>query len=342
VLLHSWNDRRTHEFFHDKSYPEPEVLARVFGALRATPVPPEALSRSLQLDAEAVSTALEKLWIHGGARFVAEGGQQLVSRGQDGWRSPYLRQRDHRREQLDDMQRFADGHTCRMAALVRHFGDQEDAGKPCGVCDVCAPERCLVRAAREPRPSESAAARALVESLRRRDGQATGRLYAECGGKDLERRDFEEVLGGMVRAGLLRVTAETFEKDGKTIAFQRAWLGPRARAAGGPVLEFTVSAEAGAAPGATRAGKGRKARAAGRAAAGAADAELVARLKDWRLSESRKVGVPAFRVLHDRTLLGIAAARPRDEEGLLAVTGFGPGLFKRYGSALLDLCRRPT
>jgi ATP-dependent DNA helicase RecQ len=73
-----------------------------------------------------------------------------------------------------------------------------------------------------------------------------------------------------------------------------------------------------------------------------ADATLVARLKDWRLRESRKGGVPAFRVLHDRTLLGIAAARPRDEEGLLAVAGFGPGLFKRYGPALLALCRGPS
>jgi DNA topoisomerase-3 len=26
VLLHSWNDRKTHEFFHDKSYPDPELL----------------------------------------------------------------------------------------------------------------------------------------------------------------------------------------------------------------------------------------------------------------------------------------------------------------------------
>jgi superfamily II DNA helicase RecQ len=27
-----------------------------------------------------------------------------------------------------------------MIALVRHFGDDEDTGHPCGRCDVCAPE----------------------------------------------------------------------------------------------------------------------------------------------------------------------------------------------------------
>jgi len=49
--------------------------------------------------------------------------------------------------------------------------------------------------------------------------------------------------------------------------------------------------------------------------------------------------VPAFRVLHDRTLVGIAAARPGNEDALLAVPGFGPALLKRYGGRLLALCR---
>jgi DNA topoisomerase-3 len=336
VLLHSWNDRRTHEFFHEKSYPEPEVLARVFAALGPDPEPAEGLARRLRLDALTLDTALDKLWIHGGARFSAAGGQQRVARGKDAWRSPYLRQREHRREQLDDMQRFADGHGCRMVALVRHFGDREDSGTPCGVCDVCAPDGCLVQTTREPRPREREVALALAESLRRRDGQATGRLHAECGVKDVDRRDFEEVLGGMVRAGLVRVTAETFEKDGRTIAFQRAWLTTKARAA--QALDFTVTAEPASGPGpARRGGKSRKA--TSKQPVAVADEDLVARLKHWRLQEARKAGVPAFRVLHDRTLLGIASARPRDEEGLLAVAGFGPGLFKRYGTGLLDVCR---
>jgi DNA topoisomerase-3 len=65
----------------------------------------------------------------------------------------------------------------------------------------------------------------------------------------------------------------------------------------------------------------------------------VAALKAWRLAEARRAGVPAFRVLHDRTLLAIAAARPRDEAALLAVPGFGPGLLKRYGDSVLTICR---
>jgi DNA topoisomerase-3 len=339
VLLHSWNDRKTHEFFHDKSYPDPETLERVFRGLGAEAIAPESLARRLHVDAETVETALDKLWIHGGARFLAEGGQQLVVRGKDIWRAPYQRQREHRRAQLDDMQRFADGHTCRMAALVRHFGDQEDKGRACGTCDVCAPDACVVRAVREPKPGERAAAAVVLESLRRRDGQATGRLHAEAAATGLDRRAFEEVLGGLVRAALVRVTAESFEKDSKTIAFQRAWIAPAGRT--GPAeAAFTVTAEAGSPAGAPR-GRSRKPK--DKPALAPADGLLVSELKRWRLAESSKAGVPAFRVLHERTLLAIAATRPRDESALLAVPGFGPGLLKRYGTALLGLCRpRPA
>lgn len=59
----------------------------------------------------------------------------------------------------------------------------------------------------------------------------------------------------------------------------------------------------------------------------------------WRLTEARRAGIPAFRVLHDRTLVAIAAARPQDEAALLAVPGFGPALLKRHGRRILALCR---
>jgi DNA topoisomerase-3 len=340
VLLHSWNDRRTHEFFHDRSYPDPEVLGRVFAALGAEPRPADGLARRLRLDPEGLETALEKLWIHGGVRFSSQDGAQLVARGREDWLPPYRRQREHRREQLDEMQRYADGHDCRMAALVRHFGDLEDKGHPCGTCDVCDPDACLVRAARAARPEEQAAGRTLIEALRGRDGQATGRLHTECGG-GMDRRSFEEVLGGLARAGLLRVTADTFEKEGQTIRFQRVWLTPESRSAALGGLEFTLPEGADTlAGGGPRKKKG--GRRDGRASppdSAAANPELTAQLKQWRLGEARQAGVPAFRVLHDRTLLAIAAAGPRDEATLLAVPGIGPALLKRYGGPILAVVR---
>ena len=233
---------------------------------------------------------------------------------------------------------FGMGHACRMVALVRHFGDQEDRGEPCGTCDVCDSGACLVRTARAPKPKERDAARAAIEALRRRDGQATGRLHAECGSASLERHAFEEVLGGLVRAGLLRVTADTFTKDGRAIPFKRAWLTPQARKASLGPIEFTLAGEADvlAGSGTRRRKEKSPAERPARSASGA-DTELVAALKTWRLTEARRAGVPAFRILHDRTLLAIAAARPQDEAALLAVPGFGPALLKRYGDRILTL-----
>jgi DNA topoisomerase-3 len=299
------------------------------------------LPRRLRLDPEELETALEKLWIHGGARFTTAGGRQLVARGGDDWRGPYRRQREHRREQLDEMQRFADGHACRMAALARHFGDQEDTGRPCGICDVCDADACLVRSAREATPAEQDAARRLIEALRRRDGQATGRLHTECGDR-VDRRGFEEVVGGLARARLVRVTADTFEKEGRTIPFQRVWLAPEARTSSLARLEFTMPKEAGTPAGAgPERRRGRRPTPASPAAA-VADTGLVARLRAWRLEEARRAGVPAFCVLHNRTLVAIAALRPQDEAALLAVPGIGPALLKRYGARILALCRAPA
>ena len=67
VLYHSYADRRTHEWFLDRDYPDASVLRTVHRALGATPVPRALLDRDLRMDPETIEKALEKLWIHGGA-----------------------------------------------------------------------------------------------------------------------------------------------------------------------------------------------------------------------------------------------------------------------------------
>ncbi|HEY6547417.1 MAG TPA: HRDC domain-containing protein, partial [Vicinamibacteria bacterium] len=184
---------------------------------------------------------------------------------------------------------------------------------------------------------------AILQALRERDGQATGRLHTACAGTGLERRDFEEVLGGLARADLLRVTSDTFTKDGRDISFKRAWLMPAARTASPAAIEFVLPGDGDEGTAGGKAGRSRGKGKAGKDAAGRrvkeADAGLVATLKQWRLQESRRNGLPAFRVLTDRTLTAIAAARPQDEDALLSVSGMGPSLLKRYGDRLLALCR---
>jgi DNA topoisomerase-3 len=69
--------------------------------------------------------------------------------------------------------------------------------------------------------------------------------------------------------------------------------------------------------------------------------ELVRVLKEWRLQIARRRRIPAFRILTDRTLVGIAASAPRDEDSLLAVKGMGPTLVKKYGKEILTLMPVP-
>lgn len=73
------------------------------------------------------------------------------------------------------------------------------------------------------------------------------------------------------------------------------------------------------------------------AASGPADAPLVAELKAWRTQRAREDGVPAYVVLHDRTLHELAARRPGSEAELAGVKGLGPAKLARYGVELLDV-----
>jgi DNA topoisomerase-3 len=60
-------------------------------------------------------------------------------------------------------------------------------------------------------------------------------------------------------------------------------------------------------------------------------------LRAWRSAEAKRRRVPAFRILSDRVLIAVALERPRDEEGLLAISGIGPTIVSKFGDALLRL-----
>jgi DNA topoisomerase-3 len=231
VLLHSFVDRRTHEFFHERDYPEAKTLQRLFDALRARPEPREDVLARVDLDPEVFDKALEKLAIHGGAQLEASG---RVARGEPAFVRPYLAQVNHRLAQLEQMARFAEGHRCRMLHLVQHFGDQEDSGAACDLCDVCAAEKCIAARFREPSAGERAAIQRILRSLGDEDAQPTGRLYREAfRDESIDRRTFEHLLGGLGRAGLVKVTEASFEKAGERVAYQRASLTPAGRGQGG-------------------------------------------------------------------------------------------------------------
>ncbi len=257
VLMHHFSDRKTHEYFMERDYPEASVLEKLFGALKPKPVTAQTLRKTSRVAKADFDKALEKLWVHGGVAGVIE--DELV-RGRDSWQAPYAAQRALRVEQLALMARFAEARRCRMLGLVQHFGDQEDSGQACGLCDVCDPT--LAIKAQTPPPQALQASVAASTKPRGKRGRKAGKRS---------------------------------RRVSKTPAVALPSSGP--------------------------------------------SAALVATLRAWRLQESKKKRVPAFRVLTNRALVAIADARPGSAPALSSVKGVGPKLLKKYGAQLLVLCK---
>jgi len=228
ILLYSYADLRTHEFFHRRGYPEPDQLQRIFRALNADLQPRVLLREWLGMEPEVFDAAAEKLLVHGGAWRDAEGN---LGRGANDWLPSYERQRAHKLAELQQILEFADKATaCRMVRLVRHFGDHEDS-QPCGVCDVCAPQAATARHSRRLTAAESRLALQVLETLRWREGQTVRQLHERLEGAG-ERRAFERLLEALAGAGLITLHEETFSRDGKIIPFWRVYLTDAGRASG--------------------------------------------------------------------------------------------------------------
>lgn len=238
-----------------------------------------------------------------------------------------------------------------MAALVRHFGDEEDAGSACGHCDVCNPADAVLRLFRRATAEERRWVQDVIEALRPATYKTVKQLMNEFGWAERLGRDgFEELLGAMLREGLIASEEAEFEKDGRVISYRKLSLtevGLETRATTPVALLFAdgiVEEFGGAAKQAPKKRGGGKERSVGKAEAPVeltgVSAELASRLKEWRAAEAKKLRVPAYVVMHDRTLNAVAAARPGNPRQLLDVDGMGPAKVERFGEAILELCAK--
>jgi superfamily II DNA helicase RecQ len=348
-LMHSYADQRTHDFFLNRDYPPSDHLQQVFRSLREEPQPFEELRAASKLSEEEFDKALEKLEIHGGAR-VDYGG--LVTKGGAGWKKTYTIQAQYRAEQFAKVLKFTTSSECRMGALVRHFGDVEDARKTCGICDVCDPAGAELRQFRHATLAEREMVQGIVEELRAADYKATGTLQRCVSGLDrLSRDEFEGLLDAMVRAGLVEIEEAEFEKDGEVIRFRKVRLtevGLEVRVttplalliSDGIVDAFDgrAAARGKAKKGKTASGKSAKKVEAAAVALSAEGEALAARLREWRAAEAKRLRVPAYVVMHDRTLTALATVRPANPRELLEIDGMGPAKMEKFGEAILGLC----
>ncbi len=361
VLLHSFADRKMHDFFLERDYPAATELARVAAVLTPDFQMPDILRQRLKMAAEDFDKAAEKLASQGAASFDMEGNVRVTGKPGAGsaWKSGYEAQIAFRRSQIDRMVAFAESSQCRMSALVQHFGDTADGLRPCGRCDFCAPEDAAAQPFRAPNELEDRHLRAILSALKG-TSRSTGKLHTDlvAGPRDIadrhlfagmDRRAFDTYLEALSRAGLLTLLPDTFTRpDGAVITYKKASLTHEGNTITSttplhtllrdtvPVAKSKSRITASSRPSKTSL---KAERDQTTASYSPVQKELESHLREWRKSEAAKTGRPAFMVFGDTVLRSLVIAMPQNLTELTRIAGIGPEKTDRYGADVIALCR---
>ncbi|WP_353062618.1 RecQ family ATP-dependent DNA helicase [Tunturibacter psychrotolerans] len=358
VLLHSFADRKMHDFFLERDYPAITDLTRVAALLTSDYQMPDLLRQRLQMEAETFDKAVEKLIAQGAANIDMGGNVRAAEDAprSAAWRKGYDEQINFRRSQIDRMVQFAESAQCRMAALIQHFGDTDDGLRPCGHCDFCAPLSATAQTFRQPTTEEERQLRAILRAL---DGQtrATGKLHTELSTGPLrntpaaERKVFDTLLDALTRSGLITlITDQWTNPEGNVVTYKKAALTHEGRTLTGPLPPDLLLKDAGqAATSRKKSGTSNKAKPSKASLKAERDQttaaytptqkSLEANLREWRKTEAAKTGKPAFIVFGDSVLHNLVLAAPQTISQLLTVSGIGQEKADRYGADLIALCR---
>jgi hypothetical protein len=69
----------------------------------------------------------------------------------------------------------------------------------------------------------------------------------------------------------------------------------------------------------------------------AVDPTILGALREWRAASAQEQGKPPYIIAHDKTLEAVAAAKPKTEQELLKVPGFGSKKVETYGKDILAI-----
>jgi len=248
-----------------------------------------------------------------------------------------IEQKRVERQKLDAMLAYCESAQCRRVVLLNYFG--EDA-VPCGNCDVCidppqvwdgtvAAQKALSAALRT---GQRFGAGHLIDILR---GKLTDKVrqFGHEGlptfgvGVDLDEMAWRSVFRQLLAStfmeadahayGALKVTdaARPILKGETVLTLRRHSVRSKSKTSKAPRSRQSNS---------------------GLAMAGG-DAPVFEALRLWRAEKAREQGVPAYVILHDRTLTELAIQRPQSPNALLQIPGIGLAKAERYGEALLAL-----
>ena len=241
---------------------------------------------------------------------------------------------------LDALVGLAETTNCRRTRLLGYFGETSSAAK-CGNCDNCLSPPVV-------RDGKVIAQKLL--SCAYRTGQRFGAMHLidvligrltdrvkQFGhdkisvfgiGPELNEKQWRAAMRQLVAMGHLRPDSE---------AFGALKLTDSARGVLKGETEVMLREEAPGSRHRASRTKSRRGDIAARASGGAGNPGLLGVLRAWRSEVARKRGVPAYVVLHDSTIDGIATSRPTTLTQLRGIPGIGDKKLEHYGDELIAL-----
>ena len=247
------------------------------------------------------------------------------------------RRRELDRSKLDRMIAYADSSGCYRATILGYFGERETPPE-CGFCGNCARRRelsaeDLLRLRKilsgVTRSGERWGKRKVVAMLTG-DLEGLPESLSRLSTTGILAGESPRVVGDWIDAaqggGLLAATDDVY----RTLSLTRA--GRDVMSGRTPQVALTLPE-----PPRPKAKRKRPSKALAAAAVGSADPASIDVLREWRRQEAARRSVPAYVVLHDRTLAALAAARPSTLDALSEIPGIGPAKLEAYGKDLLAL-----
>ncbi|KAF4516602.1 hypothetical protein B566_EDAN003349 [Ephemera danica] len=238
-------------------------------------------------------------------------------------------------QRLTALLAYCEAPRCRRQVLLDYFGEQRG---PCGNCDVCAEPPELWDGTQAAQKALSAIFRTgmrfgvshLTDILR---GKATDKvrqwkhdqLPTFGVGTDLDDHAWKSVFRQLAAAGLVHIDMDEHGALQLTHAAREVLKGQRTVQLRRPARRKPSFS----APG----------RAAPQSTLPPADEALFQHLRKWRADTAREQAVPAYVILHDRTLRELAQVRPGSHGLLASITGMGSAKIAHYGEELLALVR---
>ena len=237
-------------------------------------------------------------------------------------------------QRLTALLAYCEAPRCRRQVLLNYFGEER---QPCGNCDVCDNPPELWDGTQAAQKALSAIFRTgmrfgvthLTDILR---GKATDKvkqwnhdqLPTFGVGSDLDDHAWKSVFRQLAAAGLVHVDMAEHGALQLTEAAREVLKGQRTVQLRRPVKRKSTPSRSSSTVASDLS---------------PADEALFQLLRKWRADTAREQAVPAYVILHDKTLRELAEVRPVSHGLLAGITGMGSAKIEHYGAELLELIR---